>query len=635
MKINNYFFATILALVFTAVSFAQTAEQFRSITKDYDRQKLQEMADDFSRIYRKQSSEAEAYAKRNNLPLKFTDENGITSQLMKIDKYGNPLYRKTMNVDAGKTIGVDKLYPGGELGLELTGDGMIGGIWDGGRALLAHELLEYKIFLKDESPDYGTHATHVAGTMIGRKLSGETSKNAKGMAYDAILHSYDWNDDLAEMTAAAADGLLVSNHSYGLNLGSVTNPASHIGVYSEVSSAVDNITYNAPYYTVVAAAGNDRGSGINSGDNGYNILGAQFTTAKNTIVVAAVEKVLNYTGPSSVIMSSFSSWGPTKDNRIKPDISADGVMVFSSVQGSPTSYGYASGTSMASPTVSGSIILLQQLSAELNNGEYLKSATIRALVVQTARETGETPGPDPRFGWGLLDVAGAAKLMLDHHDNSGSFYAEKTLSGSNPSYSKTITYNGDGPLKATIAWTDPADDPQPFTMPVLINDLDLRITDSQGNTFYPWRLADTFEAPALNDGDNSVDNIEQVFIADPVAGEEYTITVTHKDQLENGSQDFSIAVSGTEPLSVDNHELTGVTLYPNPASNQVSLQMDQAGEEINFVVYDMNGRQVMNEKLRSNSGAAHHLNISKLNNGVYFVNIETEGKRATKKLIVQ
>src|SRR5699024_9945004 len=155
-------------------------------------------------------------------------------------------------------------------------------------------------------------------------------------------------------------------------------------------------------------------------------------------VVAAVEKNLNYTGPSSVVMSDFSSWGPTKDNRIKPDVSADGVLVFSSVQGSPTSYGTASGTSMASPTVSGGIMLLQQLSAELNNGDYLKSATVKALIVQTAREAGEADGPDPRFGWGLANIGGAAELMLEHHDNSGSFYEEKTLSGGSPSYTKTI-----------------------------------------------------------------------------------------------------------------------------------------------------------------------------------------------------
>ena len=47
--------------------------------------------------------------------------------------------------------------------------------------------------------------------------------------------------------------------------------------------------------------------------------------------VGAVNDVLNYTGPGSVGMSSFSSWGPTDDGRIKPDVVGNGVGLFSSI----------------------------------------------------------------------------------------------------------------------------------------------------------------------------------------------------------------------------------------------------------------------------------------------------------------
>lgn len=65
-------------------------------------------------------------------------------------------------------------------------------------------------------------------------------------------------------------------------------------------------------------------------------------------------------------MSSFSSWGPTDDGRIKPDIVADGVSVFSTTATHDSSYGYKSGTSMATPNAAGSLLLLQELSQQLS-----------------------------------------------------------------------------------------------------------------------------------------------------------------------------------------------------------------------------------------------------------------------------
>lgn len=634
MKLNKYLLVGLASAFFMGSAFGQTKEQFREITKNYNLEKLQSMSDDFYQKYGAMQKEALEYAKANNLPAHFTDENGNFVRIYKLDKDNNPIYRTTFNVNAAKTIGTNKLYPGGGMGLELTGEGMLGGIWDGGRALLSHELLEYKITLKDASPDFGDHATHVAGTMVGRSISGQGAA-AKGMAYNAVLNSYDWNDDLAEMTAAAANGLLLSNHSYGLRLTSIPNPILVIGAYTDESSDIDKIAYEAPYYTIVAAAGNDRGKGINNAQNGYNLLGGDFTTAKNTIVVAAVEKVENYTGPESVIMSDFSSWGPPKDFRVKPDLSADGVMVLSAIQTSPTSYAYMSGTSMATPSLSGSILLLQELSADLNNGKYLKSATVKALLVETAKLAGDHPGPDPRFGWGLANVDGAAQLMLDHHNYGNAFYDELNLNQGG-TYTKTVNYSGEGDLKVTIAWTDKEGTHTPFPTPVLVNDLDLRVTDSQGNIFYPWRLDNSaMSAPALNDGDNNVDNVEKIEIPNAVQGEEYTITVTHKGELEGGSQEFSIAIMGSGPMSTDKHELLGVTLYPNPATDLVNVELDQTDGPVAVHVFDLQGRKVIDYKNEKTGQSAHRLDVSSLPAGVYFVKIQSSQKTTTKKLIIK
>src|SRR5699024_5201258 len=213
----------------------------------------------------------------------------------------------------------------------------------------------------------------------------------------------------------------------------------------------------------------------------------------------------------------------------------DGVGVFSSVahdaSGNVSNDSYSSyqGTSMAAPSVAGGILLLQELSADLNNGDFLRSATIRALIIETAKETGLNDGPDARFGWGLMDVGAAAQLMIDDDNAAGSFYDELDLSQGD-TYTKEVKANGDD-LKVTIAWTDPAGDVQNngSKASVLVNDLDLRIKDSQGNTYYPWRLHPfNNNSAALNDGDNEVDNVEQVLIPNATDGEHYTIEVTHK-----------------------------------------------------------------------------------------------------------
>ena len=47
------------------------------------------------------------------------------------------------------------------------------------------------------------------------------------------------------------------------------------------------------------------------------------------MLVGAVEDVTNYTQPSDVVMSYFSSWGPTDDGRIKPDVVGNGVSLYS------------------------------------------------------------------------------------------------------------------------------------------------------------------------------------------------------------------------------------------------------------------------------------------------------------------
>lgn len=473
-------------------------------------------------------------AKLKNWKIKLNNPDGSYAELIRLDTQGNPVYYKTYNLGAGITTRANQLYTGGSLGLQIEGQNMIIGEWDGGSVRATHEALSGRVTQMDTPSSSSAHSTHVAGTMIASdQVAGG---NARGMAFQASVHAYDWNDDISEMATAANNGLLISNHSYGYGW-----PAQYqFGKYDYNSVAFDEIMYNAPYYIAVCAAGNSRGYGVNTGDNGYDLLSGH-SCSKNSMIVAAVHEVLNYTGPGSVQMSSFSSWGPTDDGRIKPDISAKGVNVYSCTDVSNTSYDSYDGTSMASPSVAGTLLLLQQYYHQLNN-TYMRASSLRGLAIHTADEAGTSPGPDYAFGWGLINAEKAAEVIRDN--GLTSLISEETLNNGS-TYSITVEALGNEPLIGSICWTDPAgaevtDTTEDLYVKSLVNDLDIRITHN-GVTYYPWKLdINNMSAPATH-GDNDVDNIEKIQIDNPSGS--YTITVTHKGTLTN-NQNFSLILSG-------------------------------------------------------------------------------------------
>ncbi len=205
-----------------------------------------------------------------------------------------------------------------------------------------------------------------------------------------------------------------------------------------------------------------------------------------------------YSKPSDVVLASFSSLGPTGDGRIKPDLVADGVNVLSSISTADNAYDIYSGTSMATPAITGSSMLLQQYYSQLHN-TFMRSATLKGLLIHTADEAGTYPGPDYVFGWGLVDIAKAAAVITsDNTDQVQQIHESSLTQGTKDSESWSITASGKMPVSATICWTDPP--AVPANIPSnehnfkdntlkLINDLDLRIKDNTTGTVYmPWTL---------------------------------------------------------------------------------------------------------------------------------------------------
>ena len=537
---------------------------------------------------------AERLARAAGLPVRRELPNGSVFEIRRFSPGRPPLYLITNNVGAADTISTDELWPGGATGIDIDGTGMTIGEWDGGAVYADHSDFTGRVAQVDGVTTVSNHATHVAGTLIGSGTG--LIPDARGMASGAFLDAYDWNLDDAEMATAGAAGLLVSNHSYGVAAGwlYIGDPAPNawwwiggsdptdvedpnFGYYDSLSQTWDEIAVNAPYYLIVKSAGND-GSDIGpapgesytvidqDGDPlftstiernpdctplGYDCLPLH-SVAKNILTVGAVDDVPEgynpITGPQSVVLAEFSSRGPTDDGRIKPDLVANGVFLMSTWSDFPY-YAASAGTSMASPSVAGSLLLLQQHHEVLNGvDQFLRAATLKALAIHTADEAGDHPGPDYWFGWGLMNTQSAARVISE--EGSGHVLIEGSLADGETNVQVFSVSDPDAHLVATLVWADPPATPVAFSLDppdlMLVNDLDLRVVRN-ATTHMPWALDPSNPAAAATKGDNIRDNVEQVVVTGGGSGE-YTVRVSHKGGLLDGAaQTYSLIISEREP----------------------------------------------------------------------------------------
>ncbi len=540
-------------------------------------------------------------AAQRGLPPRFTRPDGTVMELMQFDG-DRPVYAITHNVNAAISSGANLLQ---DAPFSLTGAGLTVGVWDGGAVRSTHQEFGGRVTVKDGAAPLD-HSTHVGGTIGAAGVDAA----AKGMATTVSIDSYEWTSDKSEMTARGATypgeagKLYLSNQSYGYIEGwNYTGKASPVwdwwgngttntgveqdfGKYDTTARDSDSLAASAPYFLMFRSAGNDRYDNpatgqtvaLTAGGNtpvsydpaqhppgdgvyksGYDTLGFD-AAGKNVITIGSVSDAVVGSGRSAAaaVLSGFSSQGPTDDGRIKPDLVANGENLYSSFAGSDTSYASINGTSMATPNATGSAALLISYFDNLFPGQAMRASTLKGLLIHTADDRGNA-GPDYQYGWGLINVKAAADTLTAYHTSPGNArVAESRLTSTALTRTHSFTWDGVSPIRATLAWTDPAGTATTSgdnRTARVVNNLDLKITAPGGADSSPYVMPYVGDWTNANlsavatTGKNNTDNVEQVFIAAPSTAGVYQAVVSVDGTLTNGVQNYSLIITGSADVA--------------------------------------------------------------------------------------
>ncbi len=400
------------------------------------------------------------------------------------------------------------------------------------------------------------HGTHAAASAVGDRATPVAHDYGDAIATAAKLIVQDagfiGGDNCSQrpgigcpvnltpiLDQAYRQGARIHSNSWGDRQGvpAPLNPPT--ANYPQSARDVDAFVWSHPDMLVVFNTGN-LGSAGTAPPSSLSAPGS----AKNTLQVGGTRDANHYADDA---LSSFTLFGPTRDGRIKPDIVGPAYVLAGDAKvisgGQTCGLTFQGGTSWASPSIAGAAALIRQYYTDgyyptgvptPSNRMIPTAALLKATIIAAARrvpyitvsnrqvDTKPVPSNEQGFGFPVLDDAlyfpgDAAKLRVEDVPLSSGLVEGQTAT-------LPITVRPGTPFKAVLVWTDPPGVP-------LVNDLDLRVTDPAGATFFG------------NGQPDHVNNVEAVSIAAPLAGA-YTISVSATHLGLGPRQSYALVVTG-------------------------------------------------------------------------------------------
>ncbi|CAN0198488.1 unnamed protein product, partial [Ectocarpus sp. 6 AP-2014] len=383
----------------------------------------------------------------------------------------------------------------------------------------------------------------------------ETLTNNGGMAQGAKLAIFDAFYDNFGLSPFVGTGLWepcadadckIHSNSYGGDF--------------ECSLGPNDVLYDGwmvsnPENLLIFAAGNDgelRRSTCTIGSPAIakNVLAVGASTSGDTRLSAT---------PGSGIdtVAVFSSYGPTSDSRIKPEVLAPGDAIYSAASdGSMDTHScrlwaYV-GTSMSTPIVAGASAMIRQyfmnetffatdMTARGFCDEWAgceafspSSATLKALMINSANLMGESSEPDGSRGFGRIHLeagmplGGEGSLALFVSDSNYTSIPELTRQEYNFDVNATAGLD----LRVTLSWLDPP--ATTFSAVQLVHDLDLVVISPNGTRYTMW-------ASGVTDSSNVNERV--IVDADDVETGTWSVWIW-ADNLTTDVQSYSLVVNG-------------------------------------------------------------------------------------------